>query len=145
MSSPGARGEGSLGCRAIGWLAIGGVRDKARVVMSMMFVLETFLGGFLMEDEALENILKKFRKFLGLPISSVHACCFAWNMKDLGKVVERKNDLLVSNDKGDRDCLVDISSDPNTLVEFENKQRTNFFVDIQKTIKVDGEKDLANV
>ncbi|GKB43178.1 hypothetical protein Tco_0888120, partial [Tanacetum coccineum] len=66
MSSQGARGEGSLGCGASGWLAIGGIRDKARVVISMMFVLATFLGGFLMEDEALENILKKFRKFLGL-------------------------------------------------------------------------------
>ncbi|GJT31566.1 hypothetical protein Tco_0921985 [Tanacetum coccineum] len=30
-----------------------GIRDKARVIISMMFVLATFLGGFLMEDEAL--------------------------------------------------------------------------------------------
>ncbi|GJS79880.1 hypothetical protein Tco_0729761 [Tanacetum coccineum] len=57
------------------WLAFGGVRDKARVVvrvvgmrlfswsgddslddMSMMLVLATFLGGFLVEEEALEAI-----------------------------------------------------------------------------------------
>ncbi|GKE08340.1 hypothetical protein Tco_1411891 [Tanacetum coccineum] len=78
------------------------------------------------------------------PFSRVHECSFAWNMKDLGKVVERKNDLNVSNDKGNGNCLVDISSDPNTLVEFEDKQRTNLFVDNQKTIKVDGGKYLAN-
>nr|GEY98210.1 hypothetical protein [Tanacetum cinerariifolium] len=64
---------------------------------------------------------------------------------DLGNVVERKNDIKVSNDKGNRDCLIDVLSDPNTLVEFKDNQRTNFFIDIQKTIKVDGRKDLANV
>ncbi|GJX94479.1 hypothetical protein Tco_0349065 [Tanacetum coccineum] len=36
-------------------------------------------------------------------------------------------------------------SDPNTLIELKDKQRINFFVDIQKTIKVDGGKDLGNV
>ncbi|GJS99796.1 putative reverse transcriptase domain-containing protein, partial [Tanacetum coccineum] len=83
--------------------------------------------------------------FSSIIFSSVHACSFTWDTKDLGKVVERKNDLKVSNDKGNRDCLVDVSSDPNTLVEFKDKQRTNLFVDIQKIIKVDGKKDLANV
>ncbi|GJT22122.1 hypothetical protein Tco_0892059 [Tanacetum coccineum] len=79
------------------------------------------------------------------PINRVHACSFAWNTEYFGKMVEKKNGFKVSNDEGNRDCLVDVSSYPNTLVEFEDKQRTNFFVDIQKAIKVDGGKDLGNV
>ncbi|GJY70374.1 hypothetical protein Tco_0474077 [Tanacetum coccineum] len=59
--------------------------------------------------------------------------------------MKRENDLIVSNDEGNGNCLVDISSDPNTLVEFKNEHSANLFVDIQKEIKVDGGKDLANV
>ncbi|GJX62716.1 hypothetical protein Tco_0295616 [Tanacetum coccineum] len=49
------------------------------------------------------------------------------------------------NDKGKGNCLDDISSDQNTFVECNNEHGANLFVDIQKTIKVDGGKDLANV
>ncbi|GJT83910.1 hypothetical protein Tco_1058252 [Tanacetum coccineum] len=79
------------------------------------------------------------------PINCVYVCSFAWNTKNIRKTVERKNDFLVFDDKGNRDCLVNVLSDPNTIVEFKDKQWTNFFVDMQKTIKVDGEKDLGNV
>ncbi|GJW65469.1 zf-CCHC domain-containing protein [Tanacetum coccineum] len=79
------------------------------------------------------------------PINRVHACSFAWNTEYFGKMVKRKNGFKVSNDEGNRDCLVDVSSYSNTLIEFKDKQRTNFFVDIQKAIKVDGGKNLGNV
>ncbi|GJU67113.1 hypothetical protein Tco_1253372 [Tanacetum coccineum] len=98
------------------------------------------------EDEAFFHQPKTFLpESDDRPFSRVHECSFAWNTKDLGKAVERNNNLNVSNDKGNGNYLVDISSDPNTLIEFEDKQRTNLFVDNKKTIKVDGGKDLANV
>ncbi|GJW76521.1 hypothetical protein Tco_0138203 [Tanacetum coccineum] len=65
--------------------------------------------------------------------------------EDLSKLMKTKRKLIVSNDEGNGNCLVDISNDPNTFVKFKNKYRTNLFVDIQKEIKVDGRKDLANV
>ncbi|GJR61818.1 hypothetical protein Tco_1503980 [Tanacetum coccineum] len=223
ISSRGVRGVGSVGCEASSWSAIGEVMDKVSVVvsgvamwlfegdvsfeeMSMMLVRATFLGGFLVEDEALEVILKEdslpfpeielhftklhlkriMNKHLTLfgeafgrgsfiedgvtdkdwmiqrsvidriwvdalwercnrPINREHISTFAWNTKNFGKTVERKNDFKVSNNEGNRDYLVDVTSDLNTLVEFEDKQWKIFFVDIQKAIKVDGRKDLGNV
>ncbi|GJT30184.1 hypothetical protein Tco_0910459 [Tanacetum coccineum] len=62
-----------------------------------------------------------FRKSGDRPFSGVHTCSFTCNMQDLGKLMQRKNDFIVSNDKGSGNRLVDISSDPNTLVELENK------------------------
>ncbi|GJZ99123.1 hypothetical protein Tco_0671674 [Tanacetum coccineum] len=79
------------------------------------------------------------------PLSGEHACSFAWNTKDLSKLVKTKSNLIVSNDEGNGNCLVDILNDPNTLVEFKNKQGAKNFVDIQKAKKVDCGKDLANV
>ncbi|GJR91771.1 hypothetical protein Tco_0215782 [Tanacetum coccineum] len=50
MSSRGAKGVGSFGCGAIG--------DVSFEDMSMMFVRTTFLGGFLVENDALEAIFR---------------------------------------------------------------------------------------
>ncbi|GJS02091.1 uncharacterized mitochondrial protein-like protein [Tanacetum coccineum] len=58
---------------------------------------------------------------------------------------KRKNNFLVSDDESNIDCLITVSSDPNTFVEFKNKQGTNLFVDIQKTIKVNGRENVGNV
>ncbi|GJS56251.1 hypothetical protein Tco_0629613 [Tanacetum coccineum] len=107
-----------------------GVMDKDGVIQ-----------GSVIDGIRIDSFLKRSN---GL-INRVHASSLAWNTNFFGKTVERKNDFKVSSDEGNRDSLVDVSSDPNTLVEFENKQRTNLFIDIQKTIKVNGRKDLTNI
>ncbi|GJW19968.1 putative reverse transcriptase domain-containing protein [Tanacetum coccineum] len=42
------------------------------------------------------------------PINRVHARSFAWNTKNFGKLVKRKEDFLIFDDKGNRDCLITI-------------------------------------
>nr|GEX17887.1 hypothetical protein [Tanacetum cinerariifolium] len=190
MSSRDARGEGSCSCKASDWLAIGRVRDKARVTRAWMdgenmpieasykhsvgkhhYVIfdgaNHHLGhvdGFLFSEIELHLSELHFKwimnNHLTLLDEAFRRGSFIENdVTDKDKIIQRseihriwidafrraKNYLIVSNDKGNGNCLVDISSDPDTLVEFKNKQGANLFVDIQKTIKVDGEKDLANV
>ncbi|GJR12839.1 hypothetical protein Tco_0795491 [Tanacetum coccineum] len=76
-SARGARGDASIGSVGSVWLAFGGVSDNARVVVivaamrlfsqsgedsfddiSMTLVLASFLGGFLVDEEALEAIFE---------------------------------------------------------------------------------------
>ncbi|GJS18656.1 hypothetical protein Tco_0413128 [Tanacetum coccineum] len=60
------------------------------------------------------------------------------------KAIERNNNLIVSDDEGNGDRLIDISSDSNTLIEFKDEQGTNLFINMKKAIKVDGREDLRN-
>nr|GFA78120.1 hypothetical protein [Tanacetum cinerariifolium] len=49
-----------------------------------------------------------FWKGCNRPISGEHACSFTWNMKDLRKLMKSKSNLIVSKDKGNGNCLVEI-------------------------------------
>nr|GEZ64914.1 hypothetical protein [Tanacetum cinerariifolium] len=101
-------------------------------------------GRFVLNLEVEIELKRRMKMFKGEGLKSVHAFPFAWDAEDLGKLVERNNNLIVSNDEGKGNGLVDISSDLNTLEKFKDKQRTKLFIDIQKTIKIDGREDLAN-
>nr|GEX77786.1 hypothetical protein [Tanacetum cinerariifolium] len=83
--------------------------------------------------------------FYPWPLGSVYTHTFAWNFKNLSKVLESESGFDIVNEEGNGNGFVEVTNDTNTSIELWNEDGANLFVKIEDTVKTDCRKGVAKI